>query len=142
MVHFTDGPMRGNGPRISLTTINEFMRNDAGPVIVSDYVTSEESDKVVSRARALIGEGGYSFFSFNCEHFAYFCRTGVKHDPTDPYLDQIKMIRFEVLATELRVVNSIPGIGNLAAIAIGGAKVFLRLFARSLLHSAASFKFK
>ena len=134
VVHFTDGPRRSAGPRINMTSLTEFIGNDACPVVVSPCATLEEADKVVSRAKNLIGEGGYRLFSYNCEHFAYYCRTGAKHDFTDPYMDQIKELRFDILGTKVPLVNDIPAISSLAAIAIGTPRVLIRLLTQTLLH--------
>lgn len=35
-------------------------------------------DETVRRARSKIGEGGYNLALNNCEHFAVWCRTGIK----------------------------------------------------------------
>ena len=35
-------------------------------------------DEAVARARSKIGEGGYNLAFNNCEHFAVWCRTGIK----------------------------------------------------------------
>ena len=35
-------------------------------------------DEAVERARSRIGQGGYNLAFNNCEHFAVWCRTGVK----------------------------------------------------------------
>lgn len=35
-------------------------------------------DEVVERARSKLGQGGYNLAFNNCEHFAVWCKTGVK----------------------------------------------------------------
>ena len=35
-------------------------------------------DEAVERARSKLGQGGYNLALNNCEHFAVWCRTGVK----------------------------------------------------------------
>ncbi len=35
-------------------------------------------DETVARARSRIGQGGYNLALNNCEHFAVWCKTGVK----------------------------------------------------------------
>ncbi len=38
--------------------------------------TDRSPDAVVQRALGELGRSGFDFFSYNCEHFAYWCRTG------------------------------------------------------------------
>ena len=35
-------------------------------------------DETVSRAKSKLGEGGYNLLLNNCEHFAVWCKTGIK----------------------------------------------------------------
>lgn len=47
-------------------------------------------DETVSRARSKLGEGGYNLALNNCEHFAVWCKTGVKDSSqVDNILDVI-----------------------------------------------------
>ncbi len=36
------------------------------------------AEETVERAKSRLGERGYGLFGNNCEHFAYWCKTGVK----------------------------------------------------------------
>ena len=36
-------------------------------------------DEAIERARSKLGQGGYNLALNNCEHFAVWCRTGVKY---------------------------------------------------------------
>lgn len=36
------------------------------------------AEETVERAKSRLGEKGYGIFGNNCEHFAYWCKTGVK----------------------------------------------------------------
>lgn len=44
-----------------------------------DYPHIYSPDETVRRARSKLGQGGYNFFTHNCEHFAVWCKTG-KYD--------------------------------------------------------------
>ncbi|MBR1485765.1 MAG: lecithin retinol acyltransferase family protein, partial [Synergistaceae bacterium] len=47
-------------------------------------------EETVSRARSKIGQGGYNLALNNCEHFAVWCKTGVKESSqVDNILDII-----------------------------------------------------
>ena len=51
-------------------------------------------DKVVSNARARLGEKGYNFLHNNCEHFAIWCKTGVSESTQiENFLQRIREIR-------------------------------------------------
>ena len=41
-----------------------------------DYEHIYSPEETVERARDKLGEGGYNFFTHNCEHFAVWCKTG------------------------------------------------------------------
>ncbi len=45
---------------------------------VKKYGKSDSPSVVIKRAESKLGEDGYCLFSNNCEHFAYWCKTG-KH---------------------------------------------------------------
>ena len=81
--------------RVCVTTLNSLLR-------ISEYVEGAKfdenefknrlaPDETVSRARSLIGSGGYSFIFNNCEHFAYLCVFG------KPYSSQTEALRDKFL---------------------------------------------
>jgi len=47
------------------------------------------AEETLRRARECIGDKGYDFFTNNCDHFATWCRTGVKHSLQ---VDKVKAI--------------------------------------------------
>jgi hypothetical protein len=48
------------------------------PVSVIDLPGKYSAEETVKRAKSRLGEGGYEFFTNNCDHFATWCKTG-KH---------------------------------------------------------------
>ncbi|MEG4940933.1 lecithin retinol acyltransferase family protein [Microcoleus sp. F4-D5] len=53
---------------------NEFASGNK--IYVKEYGKCYSDDSVVRRAEGRLGEKGYDLFSNNCEHFAYWCKTG------------------------------------------------------------------
>lgn len=47
----------------------------------AEVLVRNPTKKVIERARSKVGEEGYDLFSNNCQHFATFCKTGVKESP-------------------------------------------------------------
>lgn len=70
---------------------------------VKEYGKSDASEVVIQRAESRLGESGYNVFGNNCEHFAYWCKTGLS------YSEQIR--NMQVAATGLASV----GMGAIAA---------------------------
>ena len=56
------------------TTFERF--SDDCPVKVVNIENSFPADKTLQRARSCIGMKGYNFATFNCDHFATWCKTG------------------------------------------------------------------
>jgi hypothetical protein len=56
--------------------LREFLAR--GPALVKRYApgTAVPPDETVRRAFSRLGERRYDLFSNNCEHFAYWCKTG------------------------------------------------------------------
>ena len=67
---------------VCATSIDDF-RNGAYPEFADlsflEKLKRFKTDKIVSTARARIGEGGYNIVFNNCEHFAYECIFGKKY---------------------------------------------------------------
>jgi hypothetical protein len=79
VVHF-----HGSSPEdaeIKQTSLQEF--SNGNPVYIQQYTHTFAgvcpSNKVVKRAKKMIGyfRGQYDLFTFNCEHFAVMCKTGM-----------------------------------------------------------------
>lgn len=74
---------------IAETSIDEFCEGDTLYIAEEDTLLSifQDADvassfygpkQTVLRAKALIGSKGYDLFNNNCEHFAIWCKTGIK----------------------------------------------------------------
>jgi hypothetical protein len=48
-------------------------------IYVKEYGKTDDPEIVISRAESRLGENGYNVFGNNCEHFAYWCKTGQHH---------------------------------------------------------------
>lgn len=72
-------------------------------IYVKEYGKSDPVEVVVQRAESRLGENGYNVFGNNCEHFAYWCKTGQSHS------EQIRHV--QVAATSLAGM----GVGAIAA---------------------------
>jgi hypothetical protein len=48
-------------------------------IYVKEYGKSDPPEIVIARAESRLGENGYNVFGNNCEHFAYWCKTGQPH---------------------------------------------------------------
>jgi hypothetical protein len=62
------------GVRICHISKNDFASGNE--IHVKEYGKCYSDDAVVRRAESRLGEKGYDLFSNNCEHFAYWCKTG------------------------------------------------------------------
>jgi len=56
------------------TTFEHF--KDGCPVKVIDLENSLPVEETLRKAKQYIGTGGYNFATFNCDHFATYCKTG------------------------------------------------------------------
>lgn len=72
VIHFG----RRGGEIIGRISKNDFASGNK--IHVKEYGKCYSDDAVVRRAEGRLGEKGYDLFSNNCEHFAYWCKTG-KH---------------------------------------------------------------
>src|SRR5262245_27520551 len=72
------GPARDQQlAEIRHTSLAEFAGSH--PVWVREYAHCFDSETVVARALALVGQRGYDLADNNCEHFACWCKTGRHH---------------------------------------------------------------
>ena len=88
IIHYVKGDHILDGI-IAETSIDEFCKGDTLYIAEEDTLLSifQESDltatffgprKTILRAKALIGTREYDLLDNNCEHFAIWCKTGVK----------------------------------------------------------------
>jgi hypothetical protein len=69
--------------KIIKTTMSNFLRGTDYIFIVHDDLWSKifkpySAQETIERAKSLIGQEDYSLFFNNCEHFAFWCKLGVK----------------------------------------------------------------
>ena len=80
VIHYTDDNGRKSDfkGRIQETSLEIFL-NGAKSYSVVEFTGSVYSpEETVRRARSKIGQEDYNFFSHNCEHFAFWCKTGIE----------------------------------------------------------------
>lgn len=107
IIHYIKGDSLFDG-RIAETSIEEFCDGDTLYIAEEDTLLSifQEAGvaasfygprKTVQRARAEIGKGGYNLLTHNCEHFAIWCKTGLKQS-TQLSIDGIatRFLRFKM----------------------------------------------
>ncbi|MEG5159006.1 lecithin retinol acyltransferase family protein [Microcoleus sp. AT3-A2] len=70
VIHFG----RRGGEKICRISKKDFASGNK--INVKEYGKCYPDDSVVRRAEGRLGEKGYDIFSNNCEHFAYWCKTG------------------------------------------------------------------
>jgi uncharacterized protein YycO len=76
-IELPTGEMAENSPPgTRVVSFDDFARGQLTRV-VSRGLTPAERDQAVERALSRVGERGYSLTSWNCEHFASWCATGV-----------------------------------------------------------------
>jgi hypothetical protein len=83
VIHFT-GLNNKIKPVIQQTSLVAFASSNVKgkkEVYALDYdvlgIPYDAPDIVIQRAKSFIGEGKYNLFENNCEHFAFFCKTGI-----------------------------------------------------------------
>ena len=72
-------------------------QNDC-PVKVIDIEGSLPVEETLQRARSLIGKKGYDISTFNCDHFATWCKTGKYHSIQ---VDKVKTVLLESIGGSL-----------------------------------------
>ncbi|MCU5424664.1 MULTISPECIES: lecithin retinol acyltransferase family protein [Bacillus cereus group] len=75
--HFTGDSI--SNARIEFTTLKEFEKGGTA-YIENVYNAKYDAEEIISRASSQVGSdfGGYNLLKNNCEHFVYWCVTGVK----------------------------------------------------------------
>lgn len=64
-----------NGGKVTRLSKSEFA--DGKEIRIQEYGNCDTPSVVVARAESRLGESGYCLVSNNCEHFAYWCKTGL-----------------------------------------------------------------
>jgi hypothetical protein len=62
--------------QIKMTPLTEFQRS--GKISVINHKKSLDPDEVINRAKSKLSEKDYNLLFNNCEHFAYWAKTGKK----------------------------------------------------------------
>lgn len=116
VVHYTGSPVRHEGRYASVR--EEEVEVDPGRerVFVLEYETGFSPSDVVARARSRLGEHRYNILTRNCEHFAYWCKTGIE------YSGQVKSFFRRVWKTcgSALSVGLREGVANVARAVTGG----------------------
>ena len=80
VIHYTDDKSGDFKGWVQETPLNKFLNGATSYTVCEfnpkDYPQIFSPEDTVRRARDKIGEGGYNFFTHNCEHFAVWCKTG------------------------------------------------------------------
>lgn len=67
VIHYANGT-------VEIVSINEF--SQGATVNIKNSPMAYSVDEVIRRAKSRLGEGDYSVFTNNCEHFCNWCRNG------------------------------------------------------------------
>jgi len=94
VIHFAspEGSETSQETAVVHETTFEHFKDDC-PVKVIDIKGSYPAETTLRRARECIGMKGYDFTSFNCDHFATWCKTGVYHSLQ---VDKVKTVLKEL----------------------------------------------
>lgn len=82
VVHYTGSPVKHLGHYVSVREEEVEVDPTRERVFVHDYDPRRSAvgpAEAVARARSRMGEHSYNPLSRNCEHFAYWCKTGLEH---------------------------------------------------------------
>jgi len=76
VIHYSGEPFKRKGSAVMRTPYTEFARGRVVEVV--EHAGAFHPDYVLNRAMDRLGEDTYCVFRNNCEHFARWCKTGVK----------------------------------------------------------------
>jgi hypothetical protein len=76
VIHHPGGLHTKSNSAISRTSIVNF--GNGRDIFIFPHTTGDPPNVVVERAESKVGEAGYNLFNNNCEHFAVWCKTGIK----------------------------------------------------------------
>lgn len=89
VIHFSGEPLNSSTPRIVATTMEGFIQSSY-EYGVMEFEFSRPPDEVIQTAMAFLGADikydVTGLQGWNCEHFAYYCKTGV---PLSPQIGEI-----------------------------------------------------
>jgi len=71
VIHYTGEKLKGVILRTSMDSFGK-------KVLIREYGKCDSPDIVIQRAESQLGNSGYNLFDNNCEHFATWCKTGIK----------------------------------------------------------------
>lgn len=77
VVHFSGEPLRVHKACVVRDAMKDFLLGGACKV-VEHPCDCHESEEVVARALEMVGTRGYALWTNNCEHFASYCKHGIK----------------------------------------------------------------
>ncbi len=107
------------GEKICRISKNDFASGNK--IHVKEYGKCCSDDAVVRRAESRLGEKGYDLFSNNCEHFAYWCKTG--KDKSEPKIATEAAIQSANPISKFLInvgLKQAPAVAGKAAAGIGG----------------------
>jgi hypothetical protein len=95
VIHYTNPDSDfGRNPIVRKTTLKEFCKNN--PYFVYQFPVGQKVFppwRTVWRAKSRLGDSNYDIFSYNCEHFVYWCKTGiVESSQIKGFFDRLSMI--------------------------------------------------
>lgn len=116
VVHYTGSPVKHGGHYVSVREEEVEADLTKERVFVHDYESSVGPTEAVARARSRLGEHRYNPFSRNCEHFTYWCKTGLEHS------SQAESVCRRLWKTCGSVVSAgvREGIVNVSRVVVGG----------------------
>lgn len=88
VIHFAgepgDSELLDDSAMVRTVSLSDFKQDSEYRIIAFPKESSisgyhlYSAEETVERAKSRLGEKGYGLFGNNCEHFAYWCKTGVK----------------------------------------------------------------
>ena len=105
VIHFAapDGSeINAENAVVHRTTFEHF--RDGGLVKVIDVENCFPPDEIVRRARSKIGTKGYNLATFNCDHFATWCKTG---EYRSMQVSGVKSVLKEICSVSKKIDNKI-----------------------------------
>jgi hypothetical protein len=104
VVHLSGEPLHRKSARVCRVTMEAFLKGEKA-LVVRHRGKVRDPEDVVATALEHLGEAGYDVWNNNCEHFAWFCKTGHKKSP------QVKRA--------LKTAASVAAAGIVVATAVG-----------------------
>lgn len=105
VIHYTGELFNRANAAVRRTTMEQFAKGGRVRVVKSD--PAYDAEGVIARAESRLNETRYSTVLNNCEHFATWCRTGMRES---------KQVRRAVTAAATLAVAAVTVAGTLAAV--------------------------